>query len=473
MNKAFTLSTSLNPKKVFILNKKELDKRLDPAYYTELRNNKFVFAYPSKSISRIVKTYSGGTPNKSIPEYWDGDICWASPKDMKDFYLIDTQDKITNEGVKNSATIVAPVGSVLIVFRSGILQHTLPVSITRIETSINQDLKVLVPSNEILPEYLAAFLKTFEKRILPRIVKSSTTVQSINQEEFNQLQVPVPAIEIQKKIISIFKSGIDQKKQNEAESERLLASIDDYLLEELGIVLPQPFGNALKNRMFTITFNELTGIRFDPFFHQIYFHKLLIELQNSKYSKSTLGENISEISYGASFNNTYVESGVPLLRIKDLKRNEISVDEIVYLPEDARDKIGNCFVTTNDFLITRSGTIGVVAIVPKSIDGFAFGSFMIKFTLHKTSQLDNEYLSYYLNSSILIKIIERNKIGAVQGNITIPTIKSLPIVIPPLTKQKEIANHITAIRLQAQQLKDKTKDALANASQEIEKILLG
>lgn len=70
-------------------------------------------------------------------------------------------------------------------------------------------------------------------------------------------------------------------------------------------------------------------------------------------------------------------------------------------------------------------------------------------------------------------LIERNKIGAVQGNITIPSIKSLSVILPPLDKQKEIAGHITSIRRQAQLLKDQTKTALENASKEIENILLG
>jgi len=123
-------------------------------------------------------------------------------------------------------------------------------------------------------------------------------------------------------------------------------------------------------------------------------------------------------------------------------------------------------------LISRSGTVGVVALVPKEVNGFAFGSFMIKFRLAEKAQLQREYLSYYLNSSLLVKIIGRNKIGAIQGNITIPTIKSLPIILPPLEKQKEIAEHITSIREQAQKLKDETKEVLKRANQEIEKILL-
>ena len=84
----------------------------------------------------------------------------------------------------------------------------------------------------------------------------------------------------------------------------------------------------------------------------------------------------------------------------------------------------------------------------------------------------NQFLSYYLNCKLLIELIEREKIGAIQGNITIPIIKSLLIPVPPLVKQKEIAEHITNISNQAQTLKDQTKDLLRKASEEIEEILL-
>lgn len=72
----------------------------------------------------------------------------------------------------------------------------------------------------------------------------------------------------------------------------------------------------------------------------------------------------------------------------------------------------------------------------------------------------------------MIKLVERNKIGAIQGNITIPTIRNFPLVLPKPEEQRIIANHITSIRQQAQKLKDKTSEALKQASEEIEKILL-
>ena len=58
-------------------------------------------------------------------------------------------------------------------------------------------------------------------------------------------------------------------------------------------------------------------------------------------------------------------------------------------------------------------------------------------------------------------------------NITIPTIKNFPLILPLPEKQQEIADHITEIRKQAQGLKDKTKDLLEQASKEIEKLLIG
>jgi len=57
-------------------------------------------------------------------------------------------------------------------------------------------------------------------------------------------------------------------------------------------------------------------------------------------------------------------------------------------------------------------------------------------------------------------------------NLILNEYLNLPIPLPPLSKQKEIAEYITAIRLQAQKLKDKTKEVLDRAGREIENILL-
>ena len=92
----------------------------------------------------------GGTPSKEVPSYWNGPIPWVSPKDMKTNVIRSAIDGITEAAVENSAAKRVPAGSVLIVARSGILAHTLPIAVTAVETTLNQDMKALTLSGVLL-----------------------------------------------------------------------------------------------------------------------------------------------------------------------------------------------------------------------------------------------------------------------------------------------------------------------------------
>lgn len=476
---SYTISNKqLNPGRVFILQKSELEKRFDPFYYVPelLELEKKVLAKePKKLRDYIVGISSGATPKTTESEKYytekENGIPFLRVQNLSPTGVLEFDDcKYINEETHNGMLKRSQVkeGDLLVKITGVGRMAVASVAPVGFEGNINQHVCVIRTGNKEISETLAAFLNT---DIGEKLASRRATGGTRPALDYPAL-LSIPIIE-DKRILEITSKVVEQKKQNEALAEKLLSSIDDYLLNELGIKLPEPPENTLKNRIFTTSVNELTGNRYDPFYHQTYFNELLTSLENSKYRKSKLGLHLSEITYGASFNNEYVESGVPLLRIKDLKRNEICVDEVVYLPESARNLLGNCFVKHNDFLISRSGTIGIVAIVPESIDGFAFGSFMIKFTLAENSGIVKNFLSYYLNSSLMIKLVERNKIGAVQGNITIPTIRNFPLVLPTPNEQQKIADHITGIRQQAQQLKNKTNELLKKASEEIEKILLG
>jgi restriction endonuclease S subunit len=218
---------------------------------------------------------------------------------------------------------------------------------------------------------------------------------------------------------------------------------------------------------------QVSGGRFDPFYHQDEFEKLEQALLGGKYGIEKLGTLLAQINYGASVKNEYADTGIPFLRISDLNRNEINVKEMKFLPENMQKDLGNAFVYENDFLISRSGTLGVVALATKEINGFAYGSFMIKFCLKQDAPVNKKFISYFLNSETMQKIVGKNKIGAIQGNITIPTIKNLQIPLPPLERQSEIADHISAIRAKAKQLQHEAKAELEQAKKTIEKMILG
>lgn len=135
----------------------------------------------------------------------------------------------TEKGLCSSSSKLAAPGSVLLVVRSGILQHTIPVSVCSVPMAINQDIKVLTPNDDVLPAFLGYYFIVFNKMLLPRIVKHSTTVQSINSFELGKLPIPIPSLSIQKEIIEILDTAYAQKKEKDHQSEELLENINSYL----------------------------------------------------------------------------------------------------------------------------------------------------------------------------------------------------------------------------------------------------
>src|SRR5689334_6780235 len=96
-----------------------------------------------QKLKYVARFVGGGTPDKSTPEFWNGDIPWVSPKDMKTDEIFDTEDHITTEGLQSSATNLVQPGAALIVVRSGILRHSIPVAINRVPAAINQDMRAI------------------------------------------------------------------------------------------------------------------------------------------------------------------------------------------------------------------------------------------------------------------------------------------------------------------------------------------
>jgi type I restriction enzyme S subunit len=108
----------------------------------------------------------GGTPSRSVDAYYSGDISWATSKDMKGAFLDDTLEHITQEAINASATKLVPVGAVLVVVKSKVLAHTLPVAVSRVATCFGQDLKGLIPREGWTSQFVAASLRVAKPWLL-------------------------------------------------------------------------------------------------------------------------------------------------------------------------------------------------------------------------------------------------------------------------------------------------------------------
>ena len=154
--------------------------------------------------------YGGGTPSKAYPEYYeDGDIPWVSSKDMKTDLLTDSLIRINQLGVDNSTARMVPINSVIMVIRSGILKHTLPVAINAVPITVNQDLKVFIPGEKILARFLAVQFKMHEKDILSGV--RAVTADNIEFNSLRKRKMIVPPIELQQKYVSLLEQ-VDKSK---------------------------------------------------------------------------------------------------------------------------------------------------------------------------------------------------------------------------------------------------------------------
>jgi type I restriction enzyme, S subunit len=156
------------------------------------------------AIKDIFEIKGGGTPSKSNESYWNGTIPWVTPKDMKTLYIQETKDYITEEGLNNSSAKMVTKGSIAMVVRSGILQHSLPVAYLMTDCTVNQDLKVFNSGDELVNKYFLWYVKANEKYLLNEYSKAGTTVNSIEFEKFKSHIIPIPPREeIEKKITKI------------------------------------------------------------------------------------------------------------------------------------------------------------------------------------------------------------------------------------------------------------------------------
>jgi type I restriction enzyme S subunit len=169
----------------------------------------------------------GGTPSKSRAEFWEGNIPWVSPKDMKVLRISDAQDHISKAAVEASSVRLIPPGSLLMVVRGMILARAFPVALTTREVTINQDMKALLPSEPKTRDYLLVALRAYEQVVLAAIEHSSHGTCKLKTEFLQNFIISFPPLAEQRRII--------------AKVEQLMALVDalEVQLAEANVVSRQ------------------------------------------------------------------------------------------------------------------------------------------------------------------------------------------------------------------------------------------
>lgn len=328
-------------------------------------------------------------------------------------------------------------------------------------------IRFVVNTSLILPEYLFAYtqLPIYKKWIAA--IQRPSAQPNINAEEYQSLEIPLPNLDIQHYICNIIKNGYLTKQKKEAEAQKLLDSNDGYILNELGITMPKSDLN-LKERIFFCNFKQATGGRLDPKFNNQW--QKLKSLQ-CNYPKVTLADVVfNSGQYGA--NETaidYKEGDTRYIRITD-------IDDLGCLKENnkvtCKNIEQNYMLHKNDLLFARSGSVGKCYIHKRISEPAIFAGYLIRFIIN-AAIINPDYLFYYCNCSLYKYWVDTIQRPAVQANINSEEFRQIIIPLPPMAKQQEIADHITALRHQAAQLQQEGKEALEKAKQEVEQMILG
>ena len=434
--------------KVFLTNFSEVQGgRLDPVFVYSMKYKK-KFNYPSKSLNKLVSFTTGGTPSKAKPEYWGGDIYWVSAKDFKSFYLDRAEDTITELGLKNSSSKLIPDNSLLMVVRSGILRHTLPITINTCPVAINQDIKALFVKNEqIESRYLGYFFDVFNKYVLSKVVKHSTTVQSVNTDELEKIEIPIPTKEIQLDIVNIMDSAYVQKHLKEQQAKEILDSIDDYILSELGIERPSPIRTE-NGRFFYTSFCKIMGGELAP-----------LSIKNrGRQSKSSIYKE-TKLSTIAT-----IEKGQSITS-KDIKDGEYPV---IAGGQSSPYRHNQYNYKGNVITVSASGAYsGYVWYHDYPI--FASDCSVIY------SKDEDVYLTTYIYEILRLRQQEIYLLqkGAGQPHVYASDLAQITIPIVSLEKQKEIISYCNKLRATAKQLNQEGKNLVESAKKTIEAMILG
>lgn len=481
--------------KIFIVQRSETERRLDPHYNKPEYNELFCLLKSLRcGLSTLKKEsyviFSGITPKSggdayslepdAIPFVRSGDFTDTNVIDFSK--LLYLKPEVHNgimlaSQLKKNDLLIAIVGATI--GKIGIYLYDR-------DANINQAICGVRLKEHINPLYVQAFYQTsIGQRIIER-AKRPVARANLNLEEVGQLPIPMVDEIYQEKIIDKFQEGLDNKKQKESEAQRLLDSIDVYLLNELGIILPN-VGYGLTKRMFFTSSSECIDKRIDPKKYSPKTKDLYRAIENSLFPTSSLASFVVDCcsgDWGCDGEVDNIPSGwtkcIVLRGTEFDNRYNLSISkDKVKLRLIQTEKFRKIQPLLNDIIIEKSGgsddqPVGRVAIIDfEDYNGIplSFSNFLMKI---RVKGIDAYYLYYYLRTMYNIGVTDsmQSQTNGIRNLITKEFLEQ-KIVVPSMEKQQEISNHIAEMRLKAKQLQEEGNTILVNAKKEVEQMILG
>lgn len=197
---------------------------------------------PRRPLSEVATISAGGTPSKSRADYWDGNVPWIAPRDMKSFLFVDSASKITRAAVDAGAARLNRAPFTILVTRGMILARYVPVVHLGVDAATNQDVRVCKTKGALRGDFLSAMLLGAERRIFSVVTDSTAGQKRIESDSLEQIPVPAVADESAQERVATFVSRLSSS------MDGMKAALDDLppILAGLRTDLDRLLAAALK-----------------------------------------------------------------------------------------------------------------------------------------------------------------------------------------------------------------------------------
>ena len=423
------------------------------------------------TLEQIADMTSGGTPSRTKKEYWNGNINWLKSGELKDTYIHEVEEKITEEGLKGSSAKIFPKDTLLMAMYGATVGR---LGILNVDSSTNQAVCAIFNYHKLfVNEYLFFYLLSMRQKMLKDSFGGAQP--NLSQGYIKSIEIPFAPLNEQKKIVakieklfsnldnsdkyllhlekqlkryrqSVLKSAFEGELTKEWKKKQSNLETADELLEKIKIERTLYIENEIREKFKAKTekwIKDKVKNEVDKFYSTL----KPIEDEEKPFEVPNhwvwvrLDELSKKITDGTHFTPTYVAEGVSFISVKDIKDKKINFENCKYISKEEHIELyKRCNPENNDVLITKSGTIGRTCVVNVDREFSLFVS--VALIKPFTSLLNPYYLMYRLDNYINMTDIQQTIKGGVIKNLHIVDMRQLIFPIFSLEEQNEIVKQI-------------------------------
>jgi type I restriction enzyme S subunit len=378
-------------------------------------------------------TWGGGsTPRKSNTEYWGGTMPWVSPKDMGEPVVKRTEDHVTRQALSQTNLTVYRPGSVVVVFRSGVLRHTFPVATLDQPFTVNQDMKVLSTWDAVDDRFVFHLLRCMGPLVLQRATKVGTTVESVDTTSFKSLPVGLPPLPEQRRIADV------------------LDTVDAAIRETDNVIAKQEqVKTGLLQDLLTRGLDAEGRLR-DPEVNPEAFRETELGLLPVEWKVAEMGEVLNEIQAGKSPSCPDIPAAsgewgvVKVSAIKptgfESSQNKVIVDKAHVHPEYE--------IKGGDLITSRANTaelVGIMCLVREPQPQLLLSDKSLRLVVDEVQALP-EFVFQVSQTPEYRRQVEIAGTGSSGSmkNISQKNIRHFTIPLPPVPEQNRIVNRLSS-----------------------------